>query len=161
MYMAKGIDVINEFKLSFRQWAFQIQNGVSKLSFLADLEAPYAYKHNEAQLNGLNCLVSFVENDGGFINQVFIKKSVSLKSIGMNANSSVTIYCSRKNIEDIYNLAKLYKIERDDKYSIVSHDLKSGLGLNVDVEVLTHDIEDEVNYVVENWLLVTAANHKF
>jgi hypothetical protein len=115
------------------------------------LRAPYAYPHNIEQLNGITCQVSFVEIDSVTYGNFFSKKTVDSKIIGPNASSMIEIRCTAENIKRILDLAKFYTIDESDGKNVLKKELKQGLGLDVNVDISTHDVESGKVYEIESW----------
>jgi hypothetical protein len=147
----------NEFQLSLCQWSYQIKNSRGKLSFLAKLHAPYAYPHNVPQLENLECWVTFSEAENAFEPSYFRKGQVAPSRTSRKAGSIICIECSQKNIEKMHSLALLYSVKNDGNSNIFSNDLMGGLSLDVDVEIATHLVEDDVNYSIDQWEFMTTA----
>jgi len=143
--------MVNEFYLSFRSWSLQIDNCETRLNFFSYLRAPYAYPHNMEQLKNLTCLVSFVESNGGSDANYFSKGRATTKMIGPPAESAIEIRCMSDNINRILSMIKHYKVEESNDKSVIRKELKRGLGLDVKVDILTHDIECATQYKIVSW----------
>jgi hypothetical protein len=63
----------------------------------------------------------------------------------------IEIRCTAENIKRILDLAKFYTIDESDGKNVLKKELKQGLGLDVNVDISTHDVESGKVYEIESW----------